>query len=212
LPTLPPNFIAGFWTCDDWRRLKLRLTVSGPGSAWDEAFREFLLQRLELRYLNPIRLLQDHGTFQGEGFSIMAIQCSLIEFLESTMTGVNYRHLASGGRLGPYEYSSSSRLFVNFLTLREPFSQCFDEPLARSFYSGVRCGLLHEATTKDGWRIWANDEMGRIIEPERKIVYRDHFQAALLQLIDNYGKAISSDQALQQAFIRRFDGVCTASS
>jgi hypothetical protein len=205
---LPSDLIAGFKTCTDWDRLRSRLIVGDPGAGWDEAYREFFLQRLELRYLNPIRLLQEHGTFRGEGFSIVAIQCSLIEFLESTLMGMSYRHRGHGEHLGPHEYSSSSRLFVSFLMNREPFCRSFDQPLAESFYSGVRCGLLHEATTKGSWRIWATDPGGRIIEPIQKLVYRDQFQAALVQLIDEYGKALSSDQALQEAFIRKFDSIC----
>lgn len=34
--------------------------------------------------------MQEKGTFTGEGFSITTIQCSLVEFLESTVQGSSY--------------------------------------------------------------------------------------------------------------------------
>jgi hypothetical protein len=65
-------------------------------------------------------VLQEHGTFQGEGFAILAIQCALVEFLESTLQGIKYRHLRRGETLGPYEYSSSRDVFVSLLVTK-PF-------------------------------------------------------------------------------------------
>ena len=57
--------------------------------------------------------------------------------------------------MGTYEYSSSSDIFISFLTNRMPFKDEFNKDQARDFYISVRCGLLHEARTKNGWTIWA---------------------------------------------------------
>src|SRR6266480_348430 len=86
------EYIAGSRTPDDWRAARGRLVVGGDGSLWREVFEQFYRTRLELRYLKPIRILQENGTLRGEGFAIAAIQCSLIEFLESTIQGVNYKY------------------------------------------------------------------------------------------------------------------------
>lgn len=161
-----------------------------------------------MRYFNPIKLLQDHGTFQGEGFSILAIQCTLVEFLESTVQGIKYRHLRRGETHASHEYSSSRDVFVNFLVKRAPFSKEFDEPLALDFYAGVRCGLLHEARTKGGWRVWARGPNGAVIDRDRRLVYRDNFQDALEAFIASYATALVSDTALQEAFVRKFDDLC----
>jgi hypothetical protein len=49
-------------------------------------------------------------------------------------------------------------LIISFLMTRTPFKEDFKtENMARDFYEGVRCGLLHEARTKNGWTIWAKD-------------------------------------------------------
>lgn len=88
--------IAGWKTVDDWTGLRTQLLAAANDSLWTTAFKDFFLSRLSLRYLNPIKVLQENGTFQGEGFSIVAIQCALIEFLESTLQGRSYRYPRKG--------------------------------------------------------------------------------------------------------------------
>lgn len=200
-------YIAGAKTRADWYAIRERLLLS-DAQAWREAFTEYFKARLQLRYLHPICILQEHGSFRGEGFSIVAIQCSLIEFLESTAQGTNYRYQKRGEPPGDHEYSSSQSVFVAFLRDRAPFSRVFDDASAQDFYFGVRCGLLHEAQTKNGWRIWAEDHFGAIADVENRIVYRNGFQAALLEYIESYGTELQVDTNLQQAFIRKFDNLC----
>jgi len=91
----------------------------------------------------------------------------------------------------------------------QPFAKEFlTQVLARDFYVGVRCGLVHEARTKDGWTIWGSDPSGKIICSNNKVVYRDNFQSALLEFIDWYESALISDVPLQEAFVRKFDSLC----
>lgn len=200
-------FIVGSKTEDDWRATKPSL-VNGSAATWQAAFDDYFVQRLDLRYLTPIKVLQENGTYQGEGFSIVAIQCSLIEFLESTAEGITYRWLPKGQSLGPYEYSSSKGIFVAFLGKRSPFSSTFDENAALDFYANVRCGLLHEARTKGGWRIRADGPNGTVADVKKRTVYRNNFQRGLLEYIDSYRAAIQSNKAFQEAFIRKFDSLC----
>lgn len=200
--------IAGWNTADDWRRLRKRLVPGGDRALWESAYKDYFYKRLKLRYLDPIRTLQDNGTYQGEGFSIVAIQCTLIEFLESAMQGRRYRFLRKGEKVGPHEYSSSANIFVAFLSTREPFSRTFDADSAFDFYLGVRCGLLHEARTKNDWTIWARSSDGAVANVRKRVVYRDDFQSALLAFIDAYGERLLTDNTLQEAFIRKFDSLC----
>ena len=202
------GLIAGWKSAEDWRATRASLAVGGLPERWREAFVDFFQTRLTLRYFHPIKVLQENGTFTGEGFSILAIQCSLVEFLESTVQGIKYRYLRRGETLGPHEYASSREVFVSFLMNREPFSKEFDEPLAVDFYSGVRCGLLHEARTKGGWRVWARGPGTAVIDRGRRLVYRDNLQEALESFVLSYGTALVSDAALQEAFVRKFDDLC----
>ena len=98
--------IAGWNTANDWKRLRAKLLEGGNDELWRSAYEDYFRRRLELRYLGPIKALQDSGSYRGEGFSIVAIQCTLFEFLQSTINGTNYRFLNKGEKLGPNEYAS----------------------------------------------------------------------------------------------------------
>lgn len=202
------TFVAGMKTDKDWRACSPSLVAGADSSVWEAAFEDYFRPRLDLRYLNPIKVLQYNGTYQGEGFSIAAIQCTLIEFLESVRQGLKYRYRRGDEKLGPYEYSSSKDIFVTFLCEREPFSSTFDKTSAVDFYTGVRCGLLHEAQTKNGWKIWAKGPCGIVADVKERIVYRDNFQSALLSYVDSYKRALLLDAALQSAFVRKFNSLC----
>jgi hypothetical protein len=195
------DYIAGWKTRAEWRALKARLAQGTAG--WDEAYTDYYKQRLNLRYLHPIKIMQEHGTFVGEGFAIAAVQCSLIEFLESTEQGTNYVR----GKPGNHEYWRSEEVFVSFLTERRPFKGVFNKDQAADFYANVRCGLLHEARTKNGWRIWGHALQGHFVDVKNKILDRDNFQAALLSYIDDYGARLVDETDLQAAFIRKFDAL-----
>jgi hypothetical protein len=173
-----------------------------------DTYEQYFLARLRPRYLEPIAVLQRELHYQGEGFSILAIQCTLIEFLEATFRGLTYRYLRGGETRGPFEYSRSSEMFADFLCAREPFASRFERPLAEEFYRSVRCGLLHEAQTKGGWRVWGRSCDDRIVDLAERIVFRDDVQRALEACIAEYGRKLHTDVALQEAFLRKFDSLC----
>lgn len=201
------EYISGWKTAADWFAIRQTLVV-GQVHGWQGVFADFFRERLKLRYLEPIAALQASGESRGEGFSIVAIQCSLIEFLESAAQGLNYRYITRGQQLGPHEYSASRDIFVSFLSKRAPFSETFNVATAEDFYASVRCGLLHEARTKNGWRIWAADASGAVADTSRKIIFRDNFQTGLLTYLHAYESQLQHDATLQQAFIRKLNHLC----
>jgi hypothetical protein len=74
-------------------------------------------------------------------------------------------------------------VFTKFLSSDPVFAPAFptiDE--AENFYVSVRCGLLHEAQTKNGWTIWAGTDQGPIVDAKQKIVFRDKLQKASLRV------------------------------
>lgn len=206
------TLIAGKKTVSDWNAIKPSLADYNNRSLWTNTYFDFYITRLTDRYLNPIKAIKQDGGYTGEGFSIMAIICSLIEFLETTYQGTNYRYRRKDDPpLGQYEYGSSGQIFIDFLTNRNPFNEQFDRQNADDFYKNIRCGLLHEARTIGNWTIWGNS--GNIILIEKTttetIIYRDDFFEALQQFINNYYKVellVSSDR--KEAFIRKFDKLC----
>jgi hypothetical protein len=94
------------------------------------------------------------------------------------------------------------------LCKRTPFAREFNEALANDFYADIRCGLLHEARTKNGWRVWAKSSAGSIINPVERIVYRDNLQLALESFVDWYRQAPRADHLVQEVFVRKFDDLC----
>lgn len=203
------QYIAGKKTCKDWENDKLLIANNGSNESWNNLFDTYFITRLNYRYFEPISVLQQNGTYIGEGFSIMTILCSLIEFLESTRQGKLYRYGVKNDKLGNFEYNSSKQMFKAFLLNREPFKAIFNEPEAEEFYKNIRCGLLHEASTKNGWKIHAQSYGSGYIDFNNKIVYRDDFQNAIRQYIDDYKTELMTDTNLQQAFIRKYDFLCS---
>ncbi|MGR3495624.1 hypothetical protein [Citreimonas sp.] len=196
--------ISGKLTASDWRNQKAKLTEGGSEAIWAETFELFLMKRLRSRYFEPLEILQREGKLQGEGFTITSIQCAVIEFLAALRLGKNYRYVQNRSDLGEHEYMNSSSLFCEFLISESPFNDWIKTIAeARNFYSSVRCALLHEARTKDGWKIWATGEIG--IEPSKKIVRRDALQGAINSYLEKYGILLLKDHGIQSAFIRKFD-------
>jgi hypothetical protein len=203
--------IAGRKSCKDWRSFRTKLTPGGEQDVWQRAAKDYFHARVTTRYLEPIQVIKKLKKYKGEGFSIVAIQCSMIEFLESTVRGVSYcyRRCGSTTPLAADEYSDSRGLFVDFLRKRHPFANNFTtRKIAKDFYAGVRCGLLHEARTKNGWLIHRSGP-SIISVGTPKIVYWDNFQTALEAFIEGYETALETQVDLQKALIRKFDSLCT---
>lgn len=206
--TLPNNTrIAGKKTVADWTAMRACLTCGADPAPWKDAFDEFFKSRLESRYFGPIRAIEKLNENAGEGFAIVALHCSLIEFLAATLKGKVYKFQRNGkSPRSPFEYSNSKDIFVEFLESSVPFKSMFSQSgTALDFYKNVRCGLLHEARTKGRWRIRVCESARHAIDVNRKIVYRNKMQAAFDQFVNWYRQNITVDAKLQQAFIRKFD-------
>lgn len=197
--------IAGEKCVRDWRAIRVKLDTDV--ALWKTVALDYFHARIATRYLEPIKAIRANSTLEGEGFSIIAIDCTLIEFLESTIQGKSYRHVRRGDRsIDPAtEYESSEHMFVEFLCNRSPFCAYFTKKLASDFYASVRCGLLHEACTKGDWRIREKSTSGAVICPVNKCVFRDDFHAGIEQVIEWYEATLLGNTQLQKAFIDRFD-------
>lgn len=194
-------------TANDWKAVRAQFNTLSPASDWARIVRDFFHARIDSRYLQPIARIQKYGTKEGEGFSIVTLQCALIEFLESTIQGVNYRYTRRPQDLGPYEYMYSGSIFRSFLTTRKPFASVFSQEIAEDFYASVRCGLLHEAQTKGGWQIRARGSSGQILDVDEKILFRDNFQSGLVSVTEGYEHELLSDVTRREAFLRKFDNL-----
>lgn len=205
--------IAGGFTDQHWGMFKKRLSLEPSRSLWEKAFCQYYRTRINTRYLNPIDSIRRHDTKNGEGFAIVALFCSLIEFLESCEQGCNFRFVGSSkARLQPFEYNEhqASGYFKGFLRTRKPFDELVPPALVDSFYQDVRCGLLHETRTKGGWFISTAQSNGVLIsqESEKITLFRNQLISAFNTYFDDYRFRLLDDHSTQEAFIRKFDFLC----
>jgi hypothetical protein len=197
-------------TDGQWMKLKSRLTAKRTNQRlWEEAYLKFYFERIETRYLRPMQLIERSGAKLGEGFAMVALFCTLVEYLESCEQGKNFRYPRG---TGPYEYGikEAGVVFKSFLRDREPFRSLVPSSLVDSFYQDVRCGLLHEAKTKGRWEILPGGSSGVLIKQSngRITLFRNEIRPSLDKYFEGYRKRLLSHQATQEALIRKFDYLC----
>jgi len=200
--------IAGNKSVKDWKILRNKLRDNFDISLWQEAY-DFFEIRLNTRYFKPINAIKGQDKYMGEGFSITAILCSLIEFLETTWTGEKYK-FCRDNELKDFEYNKSREKFISFLENRPPFSNVFSnkDDLALQFYQNVRCGLLHEASTKLNWIIRTdnNTEFYEFRDGEH-VIDRELFEIKIKEFLKHYKTKLFENIPLQNAFIRKMNSI-----
>jgi hypothetical protein len=138
---------------------------------WDQVIR-LLHSRVKDFYFKPIDDILKPDSRKGEGFSVLTLQCALIEMFAAFRQGkIHNPKRPKRKEFRPkYEYFYSDQCFIEFLETEEIFEDHFyikdtdsgkklPHPIfkAKDFYSKVRCGLMHEARTKEDWLITAAD-------------------------------------------------------
>lgn len=129
---------------DEWLKLKLDDEAS---SDWNRAIYIFN-ERINSRYLEPVDLLikADNKRIPLErryGFAILAIDCLLIETLQSFREGLTNTK------------RRSREMFEKFLTSREGFREHFNMDQAKRFFYDFRCGILHQAEVMGPSLLWS---------------------------------------------------------
>jgi hypothetical protein len=162
----------------------------------------FINERYSERFFDPIRYLRNApGNSQGYGFAIMALCCLLVETLECYRKGLPSSHARELDGLeksstnkdappdyklvGPFRVRSES-VFVDFFDDSQ-HNKYFPRVDGKDFYLKVRCGLLHQAQTKDNWRVV---RAGKFWDSVEKSINRDEFSARLRECFDGYLKEL----------------------
>ena len=224
--------IAEKLTIDEWIKLRDILNPK-ENYKWDDAF-DFFERRINTRYIRPIKVIRCFGTWNGEGFAMVNLQCSLIETIESFYNGWIYEYDKSKRPHDRYylrrvqeesfqEGVFGAIIFNSFFEKRLILSQENFKDFQWSFYSNVRCGLLHETQTKNGWKIKARHPRTETFYEKNKngkILYRNNFHSAIKKVIQNYKRAIVYGEPygaipvceLRENFIAKFDRICELSN
>ena len=209
------TFISAFINVEQWRIYRENLIDgvlwgNGKEEDWKTSF-DLLHTRIKTRFLNPIDWIFEKRLDVGEGFSVVALQCILIEFLEAFYQGKIY---TTSKKPRGFEYNSSKQLFSDFLMGHKPFSEHFKSKAnANGFFDNIRCGLLHEAATKETSRINNAPSHDMLVlfekdDPSNMRIYRENFYNAILEFIDSYRLEVLSNSDLQINFIRKMDDIC----
>lgn len=186
--------IAKGFTATDFKKLNLLSFTD-----LDRAI-EVLNQRLDERYIEPAdRLIQfENGVsaqYKKYGFTILAIDCLLIETLQSFYEGI----IDSSGK--------SKDLFANFLLQRNQFSCYFKTKNdAKAFYKNFRCGILHQAQTFNNTKVQV---IGDLISQRDgfTIVNRIKFHEAVKTEVRKYIELLKekNDQTLINNFRKKMN-------
>lgn len=147
----------------DWTTARVILRNSyAINDTWREVIEKFR-QRINNYYFEPIEKVKVGNKLKGEGFTILTIQCALIEMFAAFKVGKIHNH-SKHGNLPAFEYKKADDCFIPFLHSEAIFENHFfirdnitnqkqpNQPFnANHFYDKVRCGLMHEARTKEEW-------------------------------------------------------------
>jgi len=138
-----------------------------------ERIASLVRERFKERFTLPLECRQRHG------FTIMAICCLLIETLESFYKGWT----DTKGRIGynGKTISKSEFAFSSFFQNNMHFKEFIG--LEHDFYVGVRCGILHQAETTNGWHILRR---GPLLDPMTKDINAAKFLKRLIKTVDQY--------------------------
>jgi len=168
---------------------------------WDTMVKIFI-DRIESRYLKPVRLIaKDNKLGEFSGFSILAIDCLIIETLNQFYNGQDET-------TGPHRQA-----FWNFFKQSDYFKNHFSQEKAFTFYSHYRCGILHQAQTKSKSVVRIDQkEMIQTVTPEVSdglIVDRAKFHKALEDEVSSYIQKLKDGHAdLRANFIIKMNFIC----
>lgn len=216
----------------EWKRLRLKLNQQYTyDNKWEEAISLFS-RRFKKKYFDPIQQLIDEGRLKGEGFTILTVQCALIEAFASLRTGMIFDHKKNKNS-PKYTYSGSQEMFTGFLHTAAIFEHNFwiadpagpgkrliNQPFdAEAFYKDVRCGLMHEARTKGNWIINAaplkyktRTEKVFIEKGNQRLkIYRTILHYRLKQYLKDYASDLqqpgADGETLRRYFARKMDHI-----
>lgn len=211
----------------EWRKLRIGLNNSYDFSAdWDIAVGVFESRFLN-HYMTPTDVLINLQNRIGEGFAIATIICGYIEALAAFKNGKVYNRRYKQGIDPSFEYSSSSSLYVRFLTTEDVFKDNFwsvgptgdkleNHPFsAIDFYENVRCALVHEARTKNNWLINSrkDERLSSLVFIEEKngekSLMRSILQERMMDYLKEYIKCLKLNDldgnVARRLFARKMD-------
>lgn len=138
-----------------------------------EAAGEFIKERFEERYLSPVL---DVDSTHRHGFSMMAVACLTIEALQAFRLGLSTTK------------DNSANMFAAFFAQHPAFCDFAGD---KWFYDDIRCGLLHDAEARGGWRILRS---GPLLDKDARVINATRFLRALRGAVHDYATQLKNDK------------------
>ena len=208
-----------------WQKNRGKLTAYSFNETWELVIHLFE-KRVQSKFVEPLNLLIRCGNNEGSGFSIVAIECLLVELFATFRKGKIYNNRYCEKNDPPYQYKDCQQVYADFLTEVPPFNNQFTKPTqtqtnvnlfsAEEFYIDVRCGLLHEGRTKNNWTINLkpkNEKAGDFLAKEgnKLKIYRTVFLKKLEEYLEMYLSELRSDgqegNLIRRNFARKMDNL-----
>ncbi len=146
---------------------------------------EFIKQRFSERYFDPVE-----NSKLKNGFAIMAISCLVIEAIESFYKGL------------PDTKGASKEMFCDFFNRAGGFNSFSSKD--DWFYRDIRCGILHQAETRGGWRILRSEPL---LDMNHKAINSAKFIKELQNVVEQYAVEIQTDELLWKNFCKKMTAV-----
>jgi hypothetical protein len=162
----------------------------------------FIKARFKERFFRPISYLkQAPGNLQGYGFAIIALCSLLVESLQSFRDGLPSTHYDELRHLGRYnppaEFEipriewpkNGAEVFQRFF---RTYRGLFTGVDGLTFYLSIRCGLLHQTQTKNGWTLRTGQKF--MWNSSKRILDRDAFAESIEDAFKSYVKELEHSQ------------------
>lgn len=147
---------------------------------------KFIVERFDERYFRPI-----YDSQSKHGFATMAVACLVIETLEAFYQGL-------GDTKG-----QSKKMFRDFFNRCSDFSEFSKD--GDWFYTDIRCGILHQAESRNGWKIIRT---GKVLNRFNKTINATLFLKMLNDAVLMYSVEIQSNEQLWEKFCNKVDEIC----
>lgn len=154
---------------------------------------EFIYDRLYGRYLKPFDFQSpDYIDNYKNGFALMTSCCLLIETYVS-FTVKQFRNTNGQSRKAFGHFFTTESIFIELSTggrkAGDTIANKNDGGLPNDFYENVRCGILHNAETKNGWTI-TRKKTAPYFDPKTKSINATKFANRLKVILSNYKKEL----------------------
>jgi cation transport regulator ChaC len=195
----PGTELASGFTVSRYHKLRPLLGNEDLG-AWAEIIAA-VRRRIDERYLTPIEELARYDGMPRDerptraGFAIMALDCLLIDTIQSFKEG----------RSATAE-KSSVHSFEEFLSAVS-FSD-FKKKERSNFFQNVRNALLHNGETRSDWKIRIDTDRMVTRDGASRIINRKLFHAAVMQEWKTFCDDLTNGVApKREPFLRRLDAM-----